>query len=138
MRKILIIVMVICLSVLFAFSLIGCSNTAKKVSVDKVLMQTIEEKLDNITHPKDIKVSLSSNPYDYIKSGDSNEDYKYIVSQGEKSLNYMLDKFANSNTNGLEEYIMAIACSEILKENIETKNWDTGRGWYDNYIKTNK
>jgi len=138
MRKILIIVMVICLSVLFAFSLIGCSNTAKKVPTDKIIEQTIEKKLDNITHPKDIKVSLSSNPYDYIKSRDSSEDYKYIVSQGEKSLNYMLNKFANSNANGLEEYIMAIACSEILKENIETKKWETGRGWYDNYIKTNK
>lgn len=50
----------------------------------------------------------------------------------------MLNKFANSNTNGLKEYIMAIACSEILKENVETKKWETGRSWYDNYIKTNK
>ena len=138
MRKILINVMVICLSVLFTYSLSGCSNTTKKVSTDKVFEQTIEKRLNNITHPKDSRASLSSNPYDYIKDGDSNEDYKYIVSQGEKSLNYMLSKFANSNDNGLEEYIMAIACSEILKEDIETKKWETGKGWYDNYIKTNK
>lgn len=138
MRKILINVMVICLSVLFTFSLTGCSNTENKVSVDKAFEKTIEGQLNNITNPKDSRVLLSSNPYDHIKDGDSNEDYKYIVSQGEKSLNYMLNKFANSNTNGLEEYIMAIACSEILKENIETKKWETGRGWYDNHIKTNK
>ncbi|HEY8804716.1 MAG TPA: hypothetical protein VIM42_06340 [Clostridium sp.] len=138
MRKILINVMVICLSVLFGFSLIGCSNTTKKVSTDKAFEQTIEKKLDNITHPKDIKVLASSNPYDYIKNEDSNKDYKYIVSHGNNSLNYMLNKFANSNTNGLKEYIMAIASSEILKENVETKKWDTGREWYNNYIKTNK
>jgi hypothetical protein len=138
MRKKLINVMLICLAVLFAFGLIGCSNSTKKVSTDKVFDQTIEEKLSSITHPKDSKVSLSSNPYDYIKDLESNEDYKYIVSQGEKSLNYMLNKFASSNKNGLEEYIMALACSEILKENPTSKNWASGREWYESYTKANK
>lgn len=105
---------------------------------DEIIEQTIQEKLDNITHPKDIKIKLSSNPYDSIRSGDGNTDYKYIVSLGKKSLNYMLNKFANNDSNSFEEYIMAIACSEILKENTETKNWSTGRGWYNNYIKENK
>ena len=50
----------------------------------------------------------------------------------------MINKFANSNKNGLEEYIMAIACSEILKENSTSKNWDSGREWYNNYTKANK
>jgi hypothetical protein len=109
MRKRLMNAMVICLAVLFVYSLIGCSNTAKNVSTDKTFEQTIDGKLNNITNPKDNKVSLSSNPYDYIKGVDSNKDYKYIVLQGEKSLNYMLNKFANSDTNGLEQYIMAIA-----------------------------
>ena len=138
MRKRLINVMVMCLVFLFVFSMIGCSNTAKKVSTDKTFEKTIEEKLYNITNPKNSKVSSSSNPYDYIEDVDSNENYKYIVSQGEKSLNYMLDKLANSNKNGLEEYIMAIACSEILKENPASKNWTSGREWYDNYTKANK
>ena len=138
MRKRLTNVMVICLIVLFAFCFVGCSNTAKRVTTDKIFEQTIEEKLNNITNPKDSKVSLSSNPYDYIKDSNSNEDYKYIVLQGENSLNYMLNKFANSNSNGLEEYIMAIACSEILKENPTSKNWTSGREWYDNYTKVNE
>jgi hypothetical protein len=138
MRKRLLNVTVICLAVLFVFSLIGCSNTAKKSSTEKTFEQTIDEKLNNITNPKDNKVSLSSNPYDYIKGVDSNKDYKYIVLQGEKSLNYMLNKFANSDKNGLEAYIMAIACSEILKENPASKNWASGGEWYDNYIKANK
>jgi hypothetical protein len=138
MRKKSISVMVICLAILLAFSLIGCSNTAKKVSMDKTFEQTIEKKLNSITNPKDSRVSLSSNPYDYIKGVDSDKDYKYIVSQGKESLNFMLSKFSNSNKNGLEEYIMAIACSEILKENSTSKNWASGREWYDNYTKAKK
>jgi hypothetical protein len=136
MRKRLMNVMGICLAVLFVFSLIGCSNTAKKVSSDKAFEQTIDGKLNNITNPKDYTLLLSSNPYDYIKGVDGNKDYKYIVLQGEKSLNYMLNKFSDSDKNGLEEYIMATACSEILKEN--SKRWASGREWYDNYIKANK
>ena len=79
----------LCLTILLAFSLIGCSNTTKKTSTDKTFQQTIDEKLYNITHPKDSQILLSSNPYDYIKSGETNKDYKYIVSQGRKSLDYM-------------------------------------------------
>lgn len=98
--------------------------------------QTIEKKLNNITNPKSNEVTLSSNPYDYIES--EKEDYEYIVSQGEKSLNYMLNKFENSNSNGLQEYIMAIACSEILEEDTASKNWTNGRQWYENYSEANK
>lgn len=127
------------MAILFSFSLIGCSNTTKKVSVDKIFEKTIQEKLNNITNPegKDTKLLMSSNPYDWIKGTDSNKDYKYIVLQGEKSLNFMLSKFANSNKNGLEEYIMAIACAEILKEDPSSKNWGSGREWYDNHTKEN-
>lgn len=138
MKKRLMNVMVICLTVLFVFSLIGCNNTEKKVSTDITFEQTIDAKLNNITNPKDYTVSLSSNPYNYIKGVDSNKDYKYIVLQGEKSLNYMLNKFANSDKNGLEEYIMAITCSEILKEDPASKKWASGREWYDNHIKADK
>lgn len=122
--------------VALAFLITGCINPSKKAAVDKTFEQTIDEKLGNIANPKNSKVSLSSNPYDYIKDGESIEEYKYIVSQGEKSLDYMLVKFANSNKDGLEEYIMAMTCSEILKENPSSKKWVSGREWYNNYKKT--
>ena len=123
--------------VLFALSSNGCGNTLTKASIDSTFDQTIEEKLNNITNPMNSVVSLSSNPYDYIKNPDAAQNYKYIVSQGEKSLNFMLNKFAGSNENGLKEYIMAIACSEILKEDTSSKKWVSGREWYDNYIRQN-
>lgn len=56
MRKRLMNVMVICLTVLFVFSLIGCSNTAKKVSTNITFEQTIDGKINNITNPKDYTV----------------------------------------------------------------------------------
>ncbi|CAM3245812.1 hypothetical protein PALU110988_11200 [Paenibacillus lupini] len=123
-------VMVICLTVTFLSGLVGCGNSAKEDSINKTLGLTIEEKLNSITKPKDFKVSLSSNPYEYIQGADSNKDYNFIVSQGEPALKYMLSKFANSDNDGLKEYIMALACSEILKENPASKNWASGREWY--------
>ncbi|MCM3630308.1 hypothetical protein M3194_23535 [Paenibacillus glycanilyticus] len=115
------------LIVLVAAGLIGCSQS------DKSFEHAIDEKLNDIVHPKDMKVSLSSNPYDYIKGEDSNKDYKYIVEQGEKSLNYMLGEFADGNNDGLREYIMAMACAEILQEDPASKDWSSGRGWYNHY-----
>lgn len=135
MKNKLMIMMIMPFVLLVVFSIAGCSNTVSKSSVDKAFEQTIDKKLYNITHPQDSQVLSSSNPYDYIKSADSYKDYKYIVSQGDKSLNYMLKKFAGSDKNGLEEYIMAMACSDILKEN---KNWASGREWYNNYINANR
>jgi hypothetical protein len=123
-------VMVICLTVTLLFGLVGCGNSAKEDSINKTLGLTIEEKLDSITYPKDFKVSLSSSPYTYIEGADSKKDYNFIVSQGEPALKYMLSKFANSDNDGLKEYIMALACSEILKENPASKNWASGREWY--------
>ena len=125
----------ICLVLIIALALGGCSSVSEKGLSEQIFEQRIQEKLDNITNPKDRNVSLSSNPYDYIAA--SNEDYKYIVSQAKKSFIYMTNKFANSDTNGLEEYIMAIACSEILNEEADSKNWSSGREWYENYVKLN-
>jgi hypothetical protein len=38
---------------LFALSVIGCSNSPTKASTNNIFEQTIEEKLNNITNPKD-------------------------------------------------------------------------------------
>lgn len=135
MSKRFINVMILFLMALLTFSLVGFIKSTEKVTRDKTFEQIIEDKLSNITHSNDKKILLSSNPYDYIKGKKISKDYKYIVSHGKKSLDYMLTKFANSKENGLNEYIMAIACSEILRENPLNKNWSSGRAWYNDYIK---
>lgn len=86
----------------------------------------IDQRLKSIAS---IKTS-SSNPYMYIKN---NKDFEYLVQQKDVGLKYLLEKFKESKENGLEQYIMAIACSQILGENPDDKNWDTGRGWYEQY-----
>ncbi|MDF2946535.1 MAG: hypothetical protein K0S51_1214 [Bacillales bacterium] len=73
----------------------------------------------------------SSNPYDYIK--DNQEEFDYIVGTGNKGLNYMLDKLSSSNDDGLKEYVMAMACAEILGDENPVKEWDSGRNWYNSY-----
>ena len=73
-----------------------------------------EQKLNNIINFYSSEISQTSNPPYNLKDIESNNDYKYIVSQGNNSLNHMLSKFTKSHKDGLEEYIMALACSEIL------------------------
>jgi predicted translin family RNA/ssDNA-binding protein len=47
----------------------------------------------------------------------------------------MLKKFAGSDNDGLQEYVMARICCSILEENRLENSWSTGREWYENYIK---
>lgn len=95
-----------------------------------LMTSTMNEKLNAVVqNPKTV---FSSNPYDYTKD---NEDYKWIVKQGDEALKYMLHKFEISQENGLREYIMAIACSEILGEKPGNKKWSTGRDWYKEYTR---
>ncbi|GLX70260.1 hypothetical protein [Paenibacillus glycanilyticus] len=119
-------VIVICLAVLLVACLIG--------SKDKSFEHTIDKKLHLIVNPKDSHVKFSSSPYAYIQAEESRDDYNYIVSHGEKSLEYLLHKFAGSNDNGLQEYIMALACADILKEDPASKDWASGREWYNDWL----
>lgn len=91
----------------------------------------IDSKLNTICNTQ----SISSNPYDYIKNS---KDFEDIVSMGDEALTYILAEFKVSKDNGLKEYVMAIACSKILKEDPENKKWASGREWYDNYIEARK
>lgn len=52
----------------------------------------------------------------------------------EGSLEYMLNEFAKSNEDGLKEYIMALACCDILGEDVTNKQWNSGREWYTSYL----
>ncbi|HEY9063140.1 MAG TPA: hypothetical protein VIO64_21985 [Pseudobacteroides sp.] len=92
----------------------------------EIVKKEIDQKIQSILNIK----SASSNPYDIIKD---NKDFEYLIQQKDAGLRCMLDKFRESNDNGLKEYIMAIACSKILDEDPKEKKWSTGRGWYDQY-----
>lgn len=141
MKKIITMFLIFVLSISISACSSKISNTTKlekqplpsTTNVENTISNIIDNKLDIICNNP--AAQLSSNPYDYTKDS---QDYRDIVNLGENALKYMLIKFENSKENGLREYVMAIACSEILKENAENKNWATGRGWYDNYTKATK
>lgn len=134
MRKRLMNISVVFLTIFFISSFIGCNNIEKEVPAGKTSEETIDVKLYNIFNLANKNISQVSNPDNYIKGLEHNQDYRYIISQGEKSLKHMLGKFAGSNTDGIEEYIMASACSKILKQNPYTRRWNTGREWYEQYM----
>lgn len=97
---------------------------------------SLDANLYAIVHPKGNAVSASSDAYAYIQA--DKMDYDSIVQGGTRSLSYMLKKFAANSDDGLEQYIMAVACSEILgtATNRDTqRNWISGRDWYNQYTK---
>ena len=93
------------------------------------LSQIINRRLKSIMGNE--KEIFSSNPYDYIKD---NKDYDYLVGLGLDGLDIMLIKLRDSKNNGLREHLLAIACAEILGDDIESKTWSTGKEWYELYI----
>ncbi|RCX17533.1 hypothetical protein DFR58_10779 [Anaerobacterium chartisolvens] len=125
------------IGIIVASLIIGISHyittsTALKETPDTEFDNIIKEKISNLVDPSKSEADFSSsNPYDYIKN---NENYTFIITNGSKSLNYMLKAFSESSNDGLQEYIMALACSEILKE--KDKTWSTGKDWYDKYVRS--
>lgn len=113
-------------TILITMMFSSCTSKAR----DKA-SQIVDTKLEAIINNPNPKVKLSSNPYDYINGS---QEYKDIINLGDEALNYMLSKLKSSSENGLKEYIMACACSEILKES--KWNWSTGKDWYNNYAKS--
>ncbi|MCL1793961.1 MAG: M56 family metallopeptidase [Oscillospiraceae bacterium] len=94
-----------------------------------VVADIIQRNLDTITAP-----SFSSNPYDYVR--DHKSEYNEIVALGGDALQYMFTLFDKSNQHGLQGWIMAIACCDILGESTEfaSADIDTGQKWYDAYV----
>lgn len=92
--------------------------------------KVIEKKLDVIVHDVEDK-QLSSNPYDYLIGS---KDYEDILLLGDDALRYMLKSLGTSREDGLKEYIMAEACSSLLSESPEGKEWSTGKEWYKDFI----
>ncbi|MCX7709175.1 MAG: hypothetical protein N2484_04930 [Clostridia bacterium] len=96
-------------------------NQDVKERVEKLLKEIVEQ-----------GPQASSNPYDYMKNSKS---FDALVAMGEPALKYMLEGFAQSNENGLKEYIMACACAKIMGVYHEQRGIGTndGREWFYKY-----
>jgi hypothetical protein len=112
--------------VMMLVTVIGCSNQA---SGTKNVGAIIESNLDTIVSEKSI--AMSSNPGDYISK--NKQAYREIVDLGQPALQYLTDKLEQESENGLRQWIMAKACSELLGTKDPVTNWASGKEWYQKY-----
>jgi hypothetical protein len=90
--------------------------------------KSIDKRLNIILSPK----ISSSNPYDYIQLNKST--YDSIKKEGQPAFKYLLKKLELSKNDGLESWIIAKLCNDILAKKNPVTNWSTGKEWLEKYI----
>jgi hypothetical protein len=127
MKKSVIFATVIIALTLIISTLTMCNIFASASYQIDANMSTIMDKIAEMAthHEAD---ALSSNPYDYIKD---NDNYKKIVGLGPDALTIIRAKIVHSNSNGLSEYILAIAAEEIANVDLKETgyHWSNGKEW---------
>ncbi|PFA69790.1 hypothetical protein CN378_03210 [Bacillus sp. AFS015802] len=113
-------------SIFLLILLTACTSAEKEMDI----IQQVEKDLETIVSSNAISKS-SSNPNDYINA--HLDDFENIVSKKQITLDHFLKKLKKSEENGLEEYIMAAACVEILGDKNPVYEWSTGKEWYEKY-----
>lgn len=77
--------------------------------------------------------AASSNPRDYVE--EHYAEYRELVSYGEYTLRYCLNRFQDGEETGLEGRIMALICEELLQTKgkipADADTAGTGQLWYD-------
>ncbi|WP_340016366.1 hypothetical protein [Paenibacillus sp. FSL K6-1318] len=96
---------------------------------DQVLSATIESNLQQMV--SDPVLLTSSNPNDYIAGNP--EVYEDILNTGEAGLGLLLRQLESSPDNGLKEWIMAQASTELLGEHHPVETWHSGKDWLRQY-----
>lgn len=89
--------------------------------------KSIDKRLNIILSPK----IPSSNPYDYIELNKST--YDSIRKEGQPAFKYLLKKLELSKNDGLESWIIAKLCNDILAKKNPVTNWSTGKEWLEKY-----
>lgn len=113
------------LSGCIALTVAACSTQTE----EQVLSATIESNLQQMV--SDPVLLTSSNPNDYIAG--NLEVYKDILNSGEAGLLLLLQDLESSPDNGLKEWIMAKASSEMLGEHNPIEAWHSGKDWLRQY-----
>jgi hypothetical protein len=133
-------------SLLLAFILLGFIgfNKISKLSAEKSALTT--EQINKIkSNLKSFSsMPLSSNPLDHVKGHE--KEYNEILQMGEPAVDYFISEFKKGNLDGSNEWITAWICNEILGDKNPIKiwaldhenGWDSGRDWYEKYIKIKK
>jgi len=78
-------------------------------------------------------VQTSSNPFDYVGVSPR---FKVLVARGTPAVEAIAREIETSKDNGLREYLLAIAATQILGESDANKGWSTGKEWAIQYRST--
>lgn len=137
MKKIIGIVSVFIIAIMCITIILNPSQ-----SMAQQLDNNIKDMMNNITSGanQDLATQLSSNPYDYTKN---NKYFDEIVAMGVDVLPLIEDYINTSSSDGLTEYMLAIAVEKIAKINLKTDGtnnykWETAKGFtveLDKHIK---
>ncbi|MCM3205695.1 MULTISPECIES: hypothetical protein [Paenibacillus] len=112
-------------SLSIVFMVGACSVQPEEQSISGVIEHSLQEMVNESV------IMSSSNPNDYIAG--SPEAYGLILNTGEEGLNVLLQKLASSSDNGLREWIMAQASTELLGERNSVNEWNSGKDWLRQY-----
>ncbi|MFX3647746.1 MAG: hypothetical protein ACE3K2_28065 [Paenibacillus sp.] len=113
------------LSVCTALTVAACSTQTE----EQELSATIESNLQQMV--SDPVLLTSSNPNDYIAG--NREAYEDILNTGEAGRILLLQQLESSPENGLKEWIMAQASTELLGEHNPVEAWHSGKDWLRQY-----
>jgi len=113
------------LSVCTVLMVAACSTRTE----EQVLSATIESKLQQMV--RNPVLLTSSNPNDYIAG--NLEVYEDILNTGEEGMHLLLQQLESSPDNGLKEWIMAQASTELLGEHNPVEAWHSGKDWLRKY-----
>ncbi|MEO2204565.1 hypothetical protein ABGV42_12500 [Paenibacillus pabuli] len=107
------------------FMLGACSIQTGEQSISGVIEHSLQEMVSESV------IMSSSNLNDYI--ADSPEAYGLILNTGEEGLNVLLQELEASADNGLKEWIMAQASTELLGDRNPVNEWNSGKDWLRQY-----
>jgi hypothetical protein len=110
------------------------TSPSNATEIVKISMNRIDKTIQEAIENKEL-LAFSSNPYDYIAD---NEDYDKMVSLGVEALPELERLLAESENNGLNEFIIAIAIEDItnadVKEILDDEfAWENAKEFQENW-----
>jgi hypothetical protein len=130
--------------VLLIFSLtlvfLGLNNISKASEKKATLTSQQIEKVRTNLKIISSSPAMSSNPHAYIS--EHKKEYDEIIQMGEPVVGFFIDEFKKGKLQGLDTWITAWICNEILGEKNPIKiwaedhknGWDSGEDWYEKYM----
>ncbi|MGC5770932.1 hypothetical protein [Paenibacillus pabuli] len=108
-----------------AWMLAACSNQAGSQDAAREVESSLQQ---IVSEPGSM---ISSNPNDYI--ADNPAAWEQIINTGEDGLNILIQQLESSADNGLKEWLMAQASTELLGERNPVEHWQSGKDWLRQY-----